>query len=100
MDGTWGSIASKVREDSDWRFGYGMEFSVAVWSYGLDKEWNLVSQCAVKVWLRNGINFAVWGYILADGLDMMLKVLYSLVKAYILVSIVSCSSSIPATRSL
>ena len=38
----------------DLRFGEGREFNPAVWSYGL-----------------------------ADGLDMLLKVLYLLVKAYI-----------------
>jgi len=62
-----------------------MESSFAVWSYGLAKEWNLVLQCGVMVWLRNGIKFAVCSYGLADGLDMLVKVLYSLVKAYILV---------------
>jgi len=54
-----------------------------VWSYGLAKEWNLVLQCGVTVWLRNGIKLAVCSYGLADGLDVLLKVLYSLVKAYI-----------------
>ena len=54
-----------------------------MWSYGLAKEWNLVLQCGVTVWLRNGIKLAVCSYGLADGLDVLLKVLYSLVKAYI-----------------
>ena len=53
-------------------------------SVGLAKKWNLVLQCGVTVWLRNGIKFAGCGYGLADGLDVLLKVLYSLVKAYIL----------------
>ena len=57
-----------------------MEFNFAVWSYGLAKEWNSVLQCGVMVWLRNGIMDAVCGYGLADGLDVLLKVLYSLVK--------------------
>jgi len=61
-----------------------MVFSFAVWSYGLAKEWNLVLQCGVTVRLGNGIKFAVCGYGLADGLDVLLKVLYLSVKAYIL----------------
>jgi len=77
-----------------------MEFCFAVWCYGLAKEWNLVLQCGVRVWLRNGIKFAVCGYSLANGLDVLLKVLYSLVTAYIVVWIELCSSSHPATRSL
>jgi len=36
-----------------------MQFSFAVCSYGLAKEWNLVLQCGVTVWLRNGIKFGV-----------------------------------------
>jgi len=62
-----------------------MEFGFSVWRYGLAKEWHLVLQCGVTVWLKNGIRFAVCGYGLADGLDVLLKVLHSLVKAYILV---------------
>jgi hypothetical protein len=54
-------------------------------SVGLAKEFNLVLQCGVTVWLRNGIKFAMRGYSLADGLDVLLKVLYLLVKAYIIV---------------
>jgi hypothetical protein len=54
-------------------------------SVGLAKEWNLVLQCGVMVWLRNGIKFAMWGYSLADGLDVLLKVVLLLVKAYIIV---------------
>jgi len=83
MHRTWASIAGMVREDSVHRFGQGMESSFAVWSYGLAKEWNLVLHCGVTVWLRNGNKFAVCGYRLADGLDVLLKVLYSLVEAYI-----------------
>jgi len=40
---------------------------------GLVKEWNLVLQCGVTVWLMNGISFALCGYGLADGLDVLLK---------------------------
>ena len=76
MHGTWGSIAGKARNDGVHMFGQGMEFSFAVWSYGLAKEWNLVLQCGVTVWPRNGIRFAVCGYGLANGLDVLLKVLY------------------------
>jgi hypothetical protein len=54
-------------------------------SVGLAKEFNLVLQCGVTVWLRNGIKFAMRGYSLADGLDVLLKVLYLLVTAYIIV---------------
>jgi hypothetical protein len=56
MHGTWGRIASKILGDGVCRFGERREF-----------------------------RFAVWGYGLADGLDVLLKELYSLVKAYILV---------------
>jgi len=59
-----------------------MEFSFAVWSYGLAREWNLVVQCGVTISLRNGIKCAVCGHGLADQLDVLLKVSYSLVKAY------------------
>ena len=52
-------------------------------SYGLAKEWNLVLRCGVTVWLRNGIEFAVCSYGLADRLDVLLEVLYSSVKACI-----------------
>jgi len=83
MHGTWGSIAGKVREDGVRRFGYGTRFSSAVWSYNSAKEWNLVLQCGVTVWLRNEIKFAVGSYGLADGLDVLLKVFYSLLKAFI-----------------
>jgi len=62
-----------------------VELSFAVRSYGFAKECNSVLLYGVTVWIKNGINFAEWGYGLANGLDVLLKVLYLLVKAYILV---------------
>jgi len=60
-----------------------MELSSAVRSYGLAKEWNVVLQCGVTVWLRNGIGFAVCGYSLPDRLVVLLDVMYLLLKACI-----------------
>jgi hypothetical protein len=54
-------------------------------SIDLAKECILVLQCAVMVWQRNGIEFAIWGSIWADGLDVLQKLLYLLVKADITV---------------
>jgi len=42
MDGTWGRITGKVREDGLRRFGDESEFGFVVWSYDLAKEVNLV----------------------------------------------------------
>jgi len=41
MDGTWGRIAGKVREDGFCKFGEGSEFGFVAWSNGLAKEVNL-----------------------------------------------------------
>ena len=50
MHGTWGRIASKVREDVFRRLGEGSEFGFVVWSYSLAKEVNVVLKCGVTVW--------------------------------------------------
>jgi len=50
MDGTWGRIAGKVREDSFCRIGERSEFGFVVWSYSLGKEVNLILKCGVTVW--------------------------------------------------
>jgi len=34
-------------------------------------------------WLMNGNDIPAWGYGLADGLDVLLNVMYLLVKVYI-----------------
>jgi hypothetical protein len=50
MDGTWGRIASKVREDNFPMFREGVECGLIVWSYGLAKEVNVIVWCGVMVW--------------------------------------------------
>ena len=60
-----------------------MVFRFAVCSYSLAKESNLVLQCQVTVWLSIGSMFEVWGTGSANQVDVLLKVLYPLVTAYI-----------------